>query len=272
MPMRPMSPAGSEHPDLPLSAFVFIGSNITYKEAGVKRKNYTIHVLRLEEIPKSRYLQPQDSGSGLEWPFRVSALICDPRLQITPAMVTLLRGSLHAIAQPDFPVVGNIPPSTANLIFSEALIGATSSEDQNTLLPGNFINNIARNLFLKDPTLSKSFNQSSGRVELKLLPISQINENMNVVMRSAAKSYLSGHKPNAKNTLLSISEAVATEGWVDIEELAMVGSRPFSITVLVLVSILAVLLTSLIVILRVDQMQPFDLGNVAKVASKVHIQ
>ncbi|KAF9440640.1 hypothetical protein P691DRAFT_715523 [Macrolepiota fuliginosa MF-IS2] len=261
----PASAAASESPDpesgdepvLPLMSFIFFGSST--------QLGNPLLVLNLEDQPNT-LLPKNTTGLGNDDPMIVTALVCDPQLKIVPATVTLTRGSLHATPHTP-PLINNILPGAANTTFSEGLLEATGSVDPTTNWA--FVNTIARVLFLTDPSLNY-FDKPEG---IKPLPLPQINQNMNKIMLSAAKAFLSGYKPTEDSNLTSLDfDTISTDATADEEQLALVGSKPFLIALGSVVGLLFALLATLTAIVKVEKLQTFDLESIAKIAKKVHIQ
>ncbi|KAF9443596.1 hypothetical protein P691DRAFT_713076, partial [Macrolepiota fuliginosa MF-IS2] len=241
---------GSATPDpasaaamLPLMSFVFFGSST--------QLSAPLLVLNLGNQPN--ILLPENTtGLGNDSPMIVTALVCDPQLKIVPATVTLTQGSLHATSRAP-PLINNILPGAANTTFSEGLLEATGSVDPTTNWA--FVNTIARVLFLTDPSLNY-FDKPEG---IKPLPLPQINQNMNKIMLSAAKAFLSGYKPTEDSNLTSLDfDTISINATADEEQLALVGSIPFLIALGSVVGLLLSLLATLTAIVRVEELRTFD--------------
>ncbi|KAF9443591.1 hypothetical protein P691DRAFT_808718 [Macrolepiota fuliginosa MF-IS2] len=155
--------------DSPLITFLFIGSNTTLSK----------HVaLNLEDVPTNFIPAISNSTIGnTTSPALVSALVCDPQLQIQPTTAILSGGSLRTEVT-THPSINNIPLAAANAIFSQSLLEATSTRESYT--DQSIVNAIARILFLTDP----SFSHDDKPAGIKPLSLDQINEKMDTVLLS----------------------------------------------------------------------------------------
>ncbi|KAF7782890.1 hypothetical protein Agabi119p4_2266 [Agaricus bisporus var. burnettii] len=187
----------------------------------------------------------------------VSVLACDPEFKILPAIVSATASSLEATILHGDPVVKNIPTKAANVIFSKSLLDATSSRQSYT--DGGYVNGISRRIFLSSWDLD-------GSTDIKIKPASlnQINQNMNDVVASAAKAYLSGYKPNEDSITIPSFAKINTSAVLEIQKMALVGSKPFLIATSVVVGLLVVLLGSIVAITRADQLEGFELATIVK--------
>ncbi|KAF5354046.1 hypothetical protein D9756_007216 [Leucocoprinus leucothites] len=238
----------------PLSGFIFATRNIAVPDG---------RVLNLEGIPTtlaSRQLGPSTNGTDL----LITVLLCDPQFKISPATVTLKGGTLSADMQSGSRVVNNIPPEAADTIFSQCLLFATSTQEpwDGTL---SVVNSIVRILFLTDP----AFEYTPIPGGTKPLPLDEINRRMNKILLSSAKAYLSGYRPDFFNFTFPAFEMIDSDAIGEVEQLALVGSRPFLIALMVVVAVLVVLLITLVAMVRADQLQTFDLENIVK-ALRIH--
>jgi hypothetical protein len=190
-------------------------------------------------------------------PLLVSVLSCDPRFEILPATINATTSSLDATISSDDVVVKNIPTQAAGFIFSKSLLDATSSMQSYT--DQGFVNGISRQLFLS----SLVFDGPTGAP--KPLPVDQINENMNRVLASSAKAYLSGYKPNEDNITIPSFSRLNTSAVVKVQKMGLVGSKPFLIASSITVGLLIVLLGAILSITRADQLEVFELENIVKI-------
>jgi hypothetical protein len=101
-----------------------------------------------------------------------------------------------------------------------------------------------------------------GNNPLKPLSMDKINQNMNAVLASSAKAYLSGFKPNDDNPMLSVFATVNTSAVMEVQKMALVGSRPFLVALSMIVGLLVVLLGVIVAITRPDRLESFDLENI----------
>jgi hypothetical protein len=184
-------------------------------------------------------------------PMQVTVLMCNPQLEVLPATITAVGSSLDAIILPGAPTVKNIPIEAANVLFSTSL--------RLPLTPQSIISpHISGRLFL-----SNSGYEINEETAIKPLSLPEINQNMTHILSSAAKAYLSGYKPT--DDILSSSFAtINTSGIVEVQKLALVGSKPFFVVLVATVGLLYLLLSALLVITRPDQLESFDLENIVE--------
>jgi hypothetical protein len=227
-----------------LSAFFFEGGNSTLNPME----------MNLEDIPTVLISQGTDSIlTHPHLPYLVSTLICDPQMHLAPATVTISDGfRLQAAVRSGPPVVKNIPVDAAKVVFSESLIVAVTSLDSY----GDAILNI---LFLPDPFGVASF------INPKPLSLDKINQNMNKMLMSSAKAYLSGYRSEGNDPTNSSFYMADTDATVEAQVLALTTSRPFLISLSVISCILAVLLSFLVIGGRVSELRTFDLENIVKI-------
>ncbi|KXN87578.1 hypothetical protein AN958_08459 [Leucoagaricus sp. SymC.cos] len=213
-----------------MTAFLLVGQNATLDP------RFTW--LNLDNIPKASttYLPENNTNTTGCMPHVSSiftALVCDPQFEIHPATVSLYRGSLSAEIHPaGLPVVGNIPPSAANLIFADSLGDVLSFRSRSDMPQTN---DIAQILFLAD--------QIGLLSPTDTLPIHVISQNMDRVLLSSSKAYLSGFNGTRGNTSFPDFEMMKTEAVEDVDVLALGGSKLFLICLVALVGIVSLLMT-----------------------------
>lgn len=242
--------------DSPLSGIFFVGRNTSQGTS----------FLNLDNLPTTFIGPPPPSSNSSNsstrdcFPTLLSAITCDPQFRIHPATATLSGGSLSTskIRTEKEPIVKNIAPEAANAIFSQSLGAALSSAE--TFSNGSLnVNGIARVLFLADPSFKHT--DLSG---VKPLPIENITQNMNRALLSSAKAYLSGYQVNNTDTTFPAFEMMETNAMREVERLALVGSEPFLIVVTILVGMLIVLLVTIVVMIRVEELRTFDLKHIVE--------
>ncbi|KAJ3559853.1 hypothetical protein NP233_g11162 [Leucocoprinus birnbaumii] len=220
-----------------------------------------IVAMNLEGVPTTlssgRFTSDGSSGNTTE-DLLITTLICDPQLEISPATVTLQSGSLWADVHSGSPNVNNIPPEAANAVFSQSLLFATSTRE--AYGDQSLVNNIARLLFLTDP----SFDYETAPAGIKPLSVDGISRQMDRVLLSSAKAYLSGYRPDSSNLTFPSFKMMNSSAEGEIQELVVAGSKPFLIALIVVVVVLIVLLIFLVSVVRTSQLQTFDLENIVK--------
>jgi hypothetical protein len=160
-----------------------------------------------------------------------------------PATVNATGSLLEASISSGAPTVKNIPIEVANSLFSTSILDPAS--DTTVSFP----------LFLPI---------DDGKYPLKPLSLDKINQNMTEVFASAAKVYLSGFKPNFTNFRMSAFTMVNTSAVVEVQKMALVGSKPFLVASSVIVGLLVVLLAALVATTRPDQLESFELENIVR--------
>lgn len=231
-----------------LVPILFVGSNSTFSPH---------MVLNLEDIP-SLYIPagltpiPGYNGNATE-SVLVSVLLCNPQFTISPATVTVIGSTLQAVIHPGTPNIRNIPVKVANAIFSASLLDAISNDEDIPAL--DLVNIIASQLFFANYSFLTGGN--------KPLPINKINNQMNQVLLSSAKAFLSGYSP--QSSFLPAFNTMDADAVGEAQQPVLVGSKPFTIALIVVVGVLVMLLIILFVMMKVDQLQLFDLENIVKI-------
>ncbi|KAF5354833.1 hypothetical protein D9756_005721 [Leucocoprinus leucothites] len=122
-------------------------------------------------------------------PRHTSILSCNTHYSIQPALIILQQGRLNAtLLSNHSPHVGNFPKKAADAIFSQSLMNVISPDLNSPGYPGS----IAFAVFVGNSWLSRSPGGQKQR-GLPLLPLEKINNNLNRVVQSASKLYLSGY-------------------------------------------------------------------------------
>jgi hypothetical protein len=167
-----------------------------------------------------------------------SVLICDPRPQITGGRIRVTNdGTVTVIASGKTPI-GNIPPSAANLIFTNAFQVALVQAE--ALETANAVNNVASAMFMANAS-TVDWNKAQG---VRPLDLPSINANVDAFMLSAAKAYIDGYTKNG--TSLAVDFELDTVPAVSQEQkLALSTSTSLFSSTNVFVVIVTVLLLSL---------------------------
>jgi hypothetical protein len=182
-------------------------------------------------------------------PLLMSVLVCDPQFEVLPATVNATGSLLEASISSGVPTVKNIPTAAANSLFSTSLLDAGSDTT------------VSQQLFSPNLPFGAT---SDGNNPLKPLSLDIINQNMTSVFASAAKTYLSGFKPNDTHPAVSSFTMVNTSAVMEVQKMAVVGSKPFLVASSVIVGLLVVLLGVLVAITRPDHLDAFDLENIVR--------
>ncbi len=222
------------HSRSPLSAIIFFG-------------NSTILDLGSTGTPIHAKSESQSNAA-----MSLSVLLCDPQYQIQRANVTLSDGKLSANVFPTLPLIGNFPETAANALFSQALLETLGPEDQD---PGRLVGSISMLLF------TGGWN---GTGPLHPFPLSVINDNMNRILKSAAKAYLSGYNSslNSVSTTYALWNQTAA---VQYQQLALVTSKSFFIVLLTLSVLTVAVLLALSAVIDIGGMELFNLQTLENV-------
>lgn len=183
----------------------------------------------------------------------LSVLLCDPQFKIQRANITLSSdGKLSANVLPGFPLIGNFPETAANALFSQALMDTLRPEWED---PDRLLSPISMSLFTGG---------LNGTGPLQPFPLPVINDNMNRVLKSAAKAYLSGFNSSEDSRALSFSlwNQTAT---IQSQQLALVTSRPFFIGLLTLAALIVTVSVALSTTIDIGKMQLFNLETLDKI-------
>lgn len=236
--------------DNPLTGFIFGGTSskiqVPSSSDAISHRSWD-----LDDLPA--LFPPNITLGG----YGVTALICDPQFQIRPATATLSRGSLSLSAfHAGPPVVNNILENAANLLFSTSLGVAASFSNAFNLGIGCVVaNDISLMLFFP--------NQSDSQAPL---PIERINRNMNQMLLSSSKAFLSGFNGTSAGAefRLPTFEMVDVDAIVEAESLGLGGSKPYLIALTVLVGMLTVLFVTIVIIIRRSELCTFDLKHIVE--------
>ncbi len=210
------------HSHSPLSAVIFSG-NSTLLDLG--STGTSVHV-----TPAGR----------LNSTIPMSVLLCDPQYKIQRANVMLSSGKLSANVFPILPLIGNFPETAANALFSQALLETLGPEDED---PDRLLGSIAMLLFTGG---------YDGTGPLHPFPLPVINDNMNRILRSAAKAYISGYNSTYGKQVTSYAlwNQTAT---VQYQQLALVASKSFFIGLLVLSALVVIALMVLSAVIDIGK-------------------
>lgn len=154
--------------------------------------------------------------------------------------------------------LGNIPKPAADTIFKQGLLTAVNTPEEYATNK-SFVNSISAKLFLPNSSLD-----TSNRP--RPLDVPSINANMDAVMGSASKAYMTGYTPSDLDS--ETEEWVPTANFTTMSvtatkqdpKVALVTSRPLLIATMVLVVIMAIVMSG--VIFTMPHHEEFNLGNV----------
>ncbi|KAJ3574320.1 hypothetical protein NP233_g1844 [Leucocoprinus birnbaumii] len=147
----------------------------------------------------SQVSRPHSPKSSFSW----AALTCDSHSSLTTAEITLKHNSLFARELPGSVPIHNISPLVVGEIANYPL--ARSLVDTNGWEPNYAqLNNVLKDVFL---TLQNATNPPDifpelhpSILQLKILPLDDINRNMNQYSLSGAKAFLDGFKISHRST------------------------------------------------------------------------
>jgi hypothetical protein len=109
----------------------------------------------------------------------------------------------------------------ANVVFTQALLGATSTADPHDV-SHIALNFIAASLFLKDP----SFNLTLYPNGVPVLDLDTIQDKLNLYIGSASKAYTDGYYPEDGSLLVAAPVRVQVDAQGEKQRLALVTSKP----------------------------------------------
>ncbi len=182
----------------------------------------------------------------------LSVLLCDPQFKIQRANVTLSGGNLSAEIFPTLPLIGNFPETAANALFSQALLEALRPEEGDS---EHLLSSISMLLFTGG---------LNGTGPLRPFPMPLINDNMNRILRSAAKAYLSGYNATSEDHVASYA-LWNQAAIVQYQQLSLVTSRPFFIGLLALAAVTVTVLMALTAVTDIGKIQLFNLETLQKI-------
>ncbi|XP_006457782.1 hypothetical protein AGABI2DRAFT_176384 [Agaricus bisporus var. bisporus H97] len=242
------------------SAFIFSGGNTSIP---VPQTNPpTPFAIDLGSLPTTF----SASGAGLDISFNSlyaplsSVLICDAHPEISGGRISISNnGTLEVIRSGETPI-GNIPRSTANLIFANVVQGALFTA---AFATANAVNNFASIMFMAN---SSTVDWNTAR-NIPPLDLPSINKNMDMFMHSAAKAYIDGYRRKGKGTVVDYSlDTVPAMGQQQIYALST--SKRLFIATVALIGIATLLLLAIFKSTQKTERLPFDLNNVFNALSE----
>lgn len=260
------------HPTKPLLAFVpittwpttFFSSSWIFAVYDRNSSEPDAPLLDLTGLPTTprAELEPKLQGSGLLVPQAATALVCEPQIEVYTAEVTLNKGTLHAV-RIDHPPIGNMDSRfMLRNQFVSSLIPdlAYNFPDSIHGISSNTFSSVARLLLFcaEDSTCDTSF---------RPFPIPTINENMNRFFRSASKAFLDGYngtRPGVYTLSVPNFNTFTTKSVGQADEMALVASRPFFISLVVILALATLLLGILCLLLNPDHLLCFNLDNISR--------
>ncbi|KAF5354826.1 hypothetical protein D9756_005726 [Leucocoprinus leucothites] len=231
-----------------LSGYLFFGRNSSFPDKPSEKRT-----LSLDNLPTIF----NDSGfhfidfDGADGHFKsplASFLLCDPTARVFDGQVRFSRTNTAITLQSTTPTnfgkanVGNISPDAANVVLGLSLLGALDAEDTDVRI---FIGEIASQTFINDTSLDFSRNGSNS-FDVGLLPLQEIQNNLNQLMRSSSKA-LSANL-NTQNAVAQEHTLLPVTGAIQKGEQVLTASRDFLIAIICLVftAVLAMVLNVLL--------------------------
>lgn len=196
-----------------------------------------------------------------------TVLLCNLNLTIHTAEVTLFNNTLNAHILPSrTKLVSNINPNPFfQLQFLRDLYNSLLFffGDSQTLLSG-LVNSITHFLF---------FCARNDRCEdhLRPLPLTTINDNMNHLVRVAAKGILDGFngtKPGINTALVRGFDTFMTDAFRQEEKMVLVASGPILLALIVFVVLIEVILLGFVLLVNPTPLKSFNLENVAQLVHR----
>ncbi|KAJ3572056.1 hypothetical protein NP233_g3342 [Leucocoprinus birnbaumii] len=236
----------------PLTAFLVAGSNTSVHDPQLLPL-----VLNMDNLP-TEILNNTIGGNAT-----IAALMCDPQLKLQPASIKLLQGSLEVVElHAELPLVGNIMPVAADRIFQLSLASVAAFNAQFGVLNEPSVNDILSILLTNGTGALTAMGLDR---EVTPLSLDKINSNLDALLMSSSKAYLSGYSGIANNSIFPSFQTIDTEAVGQLERLALGGSKPFLIALAALVGIIASFSLLIAVVVRHDQLRTFDLKNIFEV-------
>ncbi|KAF9442407.1 hypothetical protein P691DRAFT_779430 [Macrolepiota fuliginosa MF-IS2] len=207
-------------------------------------------------------LEPKLNGSGFAVPQTVTALVCDPQIDVYTAQVTLDKGILHAVRS-DHPPVGNIDSRKIlrDLYISDLIPSlAYNFPDSIYGISSSMFSSVARLLLFcsEDSPCNTSF---------KPFPIPEINNNMNRFFRSASKASLDGYngtRPDIDTLSIPNFNTFTTPAVGQADKMALVASKPFFVALIIIISLVTLSLGFLCFLIEPERLLCFNLDNVSR--------
>lgn len=164
--------------------------------------------------------------------------------------MTLQDGQLSATLTGQS-LLGNFPESAANSLFSQAFLNAFASDG-----------------FVNRPAVAPTFTKvSASSNHWALLSVSEINQNMNGAIQSAAKAYISGYA-GFDRSHLGVFPSYTTfnrTAAIQYQEISLVSSRPFLLALWALDGVIFLVLVILLCAKNAEEMWLFSLQTMETV-------
>jgi hypothetical protein len=238
------------------SGFLFVGGNGTFRNTQLAGAPFAIDLGTLPAYILQAGLGTQIGSTPIVAPL-ASVLICDPQIHLSGGRVRLNADGSIQVLSSGLPVIGNIPISSANLIFSNAL--SVAVENLDVLESTNVINGVSGALFMSASSVDWQLAQN-----IPPLDLDTINRNMDRFMLSATKAFSDGyHKDDSSATATFSRISIPAMG--QEQRLALMTTRGLLITVVILIAISLVLLSALCQLAVNQRRFPFDLDSVLNV-------
>jgi hypothetical protein len=217
------------------SAWLFIGTNSSYVfKDGLNVIHYPLDIGNVPATYNSTHhwsiLDPRQAPeyeAKYKGPL-ATVLLCDPRMNLSSALVTLSPSNSLSIAGVRPSPVGNISPGSAAFVLSQSLLKVT---DVDPRLNDLALNLLSARLFLQQPFNSQDNYFGTAYVR----SASNISSTIGAYVSSAAKAWSDGYWETDRYSTV-VRDAIEQK-----QSLAIVGNVPLGIVA----GILAVLLLAL---------------------------
>jgi hypothetical protein len=228
LPLPAVDPVG-------LSGYLFYGQNSSFARIHSRTRTFSLDGLPTIYNDSGFHFIDFDRGDGHFMSPLASFLICDPRARIADGQVLLNRANTTLTVQSAVPVhgepnVGNISPDAGNVVLGLSMMDALEIDDEDVRVR---VGGLASQVFLNDTTLN--FERSrSNPFDMGILPLEEIQRNLNQVMQSGSKSlssYIRDYDDDTPEELF----IVAVRGAIQKDKLVLVGSQGFVIVTICLV-------------------------------------
>ncbi|KAJ3574322.1 hypothetical protein NP233_g1840 [Leucocoprinus birnbaumii] len=203
----------------------------------------------------------QVSNGSLIW----AALTCDSHTSWTTAEITLRQNSLFARVLPGSLPIRNVSPGVFGKIANYPLAFLKDEWSSGPIQ----LNNVHKDVFLRLKNATKDTRSfldlsSSFKMQLEVLPLDDINRNINQYTLSGAKAFLDGTAP-APGDLSALSLTMNQTVQVSFPVAAVVSSKPFLIALTIIIGVLSLLIATMLWIIRRTELCLFNLEHLIEV-------
>jgi hypothetical protein len=237
-------------PPVGLSGYLLYGHNSSFTPT--KKR-----ALNLDNLPTTfnnesgfHFIDFNGANSNFTAPI-ASFLLCDPGASILDGLVLLNQANsslaMQSISPPiGQPKVGNISPDAANVALGLSLTKTLDVDEDDRIRVGI----IASQVFLNDTSLDFSGSRSK-QFDIGILPLQEIQHNLNRIMQSGSKA-VSSYTPNVDSDAESQQgDFQVVSGGIQEKKQVLVSSPGFVVATIFCVFTIAIVMTANIFYLRI---------------------